>query len=226
MDAALDFDRIVEEYEGRIVRYLTGFLGDAALAQDLTQETFLRAHKANEQLRNPRARTAWIYKIASNLALDHLRRRRGADAQWHVIQESEGINDEAYSAAISSEDLSVEERLEQQEMAECVRLQVRELPEPLRACLTLRDVEGLGEKPVAEILGCSVGAVKVRTHRARKKLREQLHQGCHFYKDARGVHQCPGCHFYEDGRGVRRCAPAEATGEGRPTGPSTSGCCG
>lgn len=216
MDAALDFDRIVEEYEGRIVRYLTGFLGDAALAQDLTQETFLRAHKANEQLRNPGARTAWIYKIASNLALDHLRRRQGADAQWHVIQESEEFSDDAYGAAISPEELSVEERLEQQEMAECLRLQVRELPGTLRDCLVLRDVEGLGEKPAAEILGCSVGAVKVRTHRARRKLREQLHQGCHFYKDGRGVLQCPGCHFYEDGRGVLRCAPAEAAGEGEP----------
>lgn len=208
MDHALDFDRIVAEHEGRIVRYLTGFLGDAALAQDLTQETFLRAHKANEQLRDPGARTAWIYKIASNLALDHLRRRHGADAQWHAIPESEDISDDAYGTAISSEDRSVEECLEQQEMAECLRLQVGELPEPLRDCLVLRDVEGLGEKPVAEILGCSVGAVKVRTHRARKKLRERLQQGCHFYQDGRGGRQCEGCHFYEDDRGALRCEPA------------------
>lgn len=244
MDPVLDFSRIVEEYEGRIFRYLTGFVGDAALAQDLTQETLLRVHKASEQLRDLGARSAWIYKIASNLALDHLRRRRGADAQWHVIAENEEFGGDAYGAAIPSEELSVEERLEQQEMAECLRLQVSELPETLRDCLVLRDVEGLGEKPAAEILGCSVGAVKVRTHRARKKLREQLDQGCHFYKDGRGRLQCPGCHFYEDSHGALQCGPAEAAGNGEPagvggrgrdpmgtsaepsTGPSTPECCG
>ena len=216
MDTVGEFDEIFTEYHERLVRYLGRVVGDPALGQDLAQETFLRVHRAKEQLRNPEARTVWIYKIAHNLALDHLRRRRGADAQWHAIPESEDGGDDADGAATSSEDLSAEDRLEQQEIAECLRVHVHELPETLRACLILRDVEGLGEKPVAEILGCSVVAVKVRTHRARKKLRERLHQGCHFYQDGRGVLQCEGCHFYEDGRGVLRCEPAEAFAEGQP----------
>ena len=58
MDAAFDFDLIVEEYQGRVIRYLAGLLGDAALARDLTQETFLRVHKGLEALRSPGGRTA------------------------------------------------------------------------------------------------------------------------------------------------------------------------
>ena len=64
MDVALDFNQVVREYEERIVRYLSSLLGDAALAQDLTQETFLRIHKGLDHLRSPEARTAWIYRIA------------------------------------------------------------------------------------------------------------------------------------------------------------------
>lgn len=207
MDTMGEFDEVFAEYHDRLVRYLGRVVGDPALGQDLAQETLLRVHKAKEQLRNPEARTVWIYKIASNLALDHLRRRRGADAQWHVVSESDDAGDGAEGTAASSEDLSAEDRLEHQEIAECLRIQVHELPETLRACFILRDVEGLGEKAVAEILGRSVGAVKVRTHRARKKLRERLQQGCHFYQDGRGGRQCEGCHFYEDDRGALRCEP-------------------
>lgn len=215
MDTMGEFDAIFAEYHERLVRYLGRILRDPALAQDLAQETLFRVYKAEEELRNPEARTAWIYRIATNLALDHLRRRRGGDAQWHVIQGSEELDDAA-DTATSSGDLSADDRLEQQEMAECLRVHVHELSETLRTCLILRDVEGLGEKPVAEILGCSVGAVKVRTHRARKELRERLHQGCHFYKDGRGALQCPGCRFYEDGRGGLQCAPAEGSAERQP----------
>ena len=201
MDTVGEFDEIFTEYHERLVRYLGRVVGDPALGQDLAQETLLRVHRAKEQPRNPEARTVWIYKIAHNVALDHLRRRRGADAQWHAIPESEDGGDDADGVATSSEDLSAEDRLEQQEIAECLRVHVHELPETLRACLILRDVEGLGEKPVAEILGCSVGTVKVRTHRARRKLRERLHHGCH---------------FYHDGRGVLRCEAAEGSAEGQP----------
>ena len=201
MDIMGEFDAIFAEYHERLVRYLGRVLGDPALAQDLAQETLLRVHKANGQLRNPEARTAWIYKIATNLALDHRRRRRGADAQWHAIPESGDLADDAEDTAPLSEDLSADDRLEQQEMAECLRDYIHDLPDALRTCLILRDVDGLSEGAVAEILGCSVGAVKVRTHRARRKLRERLHHGCH---------------FYHDGRGVLRCEAAEGSAEGQP----------
>ena len=190
MEAVPDFDQIVEAYEGRIVRYLTGLLGHADLAQDLTQETFLRIHRGLAELRSPEARTAWIYRIASNLAIDHLRGRTSREEAQTVSLDAEFVGKEGAEPAVATEDLSPEDRLEQEEMAECLRHYIHHLSGDYRICLILRDLEGLSEEAVAEILGCSIGAVKVRTHRARKKLREALRAGCCFYLDARGVLRC------------------------------------
>lgn len=190
MDPTFDFAQIVEEYEGRVVRYLASLLDDAALARDLAQETFLRVHRGLEELRSPEARTTWIYRIASNLALDYLRSRTSRQDRQTVSLEAELLSGQGAGPSPSSEELSAEGRLEQEEMAECLRHYIHELPEASRACLILRDLEGLGEEAVAEILGCSLGVVKVRTHRARKKLRERLRQGCGFYQDERGILRC------------------------------------
>ena len=190
MGAPFDFDLIVEEYQGRVIRHLAGLLGDPALARDLAQETFLRVHNGLKALRSPEARTAWIFRIASNLALDHFRSRTSRQDRQTVSLEAEPLNGQGAGPSPSSEELSAEGRLEQEEMAECLRHYIHQLPEASRACLILRDLEGLGQEAVAEILGCSVGVVKVRTHRARKKLREQLRQACHFYQDERGVLSC------------------------------------
>jgi len=190
MTAIPDFNRIVAEYEGRIARYLTGLLGDPALAQDLTQETFLRVHNNLERLETPQALTAWIYQIASNLARDH-RRSRGARQETQTVSlEDAPLDEETAIPAAADEDASAEDRLEQEEMAACIRGYIGALPEALRACLMLRDLEGLDEKTVADILGCSVAVVKVRTHRARKKLRAALRDGCDFYQDRLGVLRC------------------------------------
>src|SRR3990170_9091863 len=108
MDGALDVNQVVREYEERIVRYLSSLLGDAALAQDLTQETFLRIHKGLDHLRSPEARTAWIYRIASNLALDYLRSRACRQERHTVSLEPETELHEGAEAALPSEELSAE----------------------------------------------------------------------------------------------------------------------
>lgn len=190
MGTGLEFERIVAEHEARIVRYLANLLGDVATAQDLAQETFVRVHRSLEQLRSPDACTAWIYRIASNVALDHLRSRTTRQEGQTLPLEEELLAGSEGEQAASSEDPSAEGRLEQEETAACLRGYIHDLPELLRACLILRDLEGLGEDAVAEILDCSVGAVKVRTHRARRKLREWLREGCRVYHDKRGVLLC------------------------------------
>ncbi len=200
MDPAPDFNRIVSEYEGRIVRYLATLLEDPVLARDLAQETFLKVHRGLDQLRNPEARTAWIYRIASNLAFDHLRSRTSRQEGQSLSLEGEFLHGDGVEPTVASEELSAEGRIEQEEMAECLRHYIYHLPEASRACLILRDLEGLGEEAVAEILGCSVGAVKVRTHRARKLLRERLREGCRFYQDERGVLRCEPSGAPQEGR--------------------------
>jgi RNA polymerase sigma-70 factor (ECF subfamily) len=190
MTAIPDFNRIVSEYEERITRYLTGLVSDPTLAQDLTQETFLRVHRNLERLENPEALTAWIYRIASNLVRDHLRSRASGQEARTASLDVSSLDDEGEAPEMANDDVSAEGRLEQEEMAACIRGYIAKLPGALRACLMLRDLEGLDEKAVADILGCSVAAVKVRTHRARKKLRAVLREGCDFYQDELGVLRC------------------------------------
>ncbi len=188
MGGASDFDSIVRDHEARVVRYLTSILGDAALAQDLSQETFLRVHRSVDDLKDSRARTAWIFRVAHNLAVDHWRRRTSRqDALTASLDEDAALLDHS---DVQTEELSAEQQLEEQEMSACMHGYVQELSPALRECLILRDLEGLGEQTVAQIVGCSLTAVKVRTHRARRQLREKLRTGCDFYQDPRGVLMC------------------------------------
>ncbi len=181
------FDRIVLEYQDRVVRYLNGILGDAALAHDLAQETFLRVHASMEGPRESGASTPWIFRIAHNAAIDHLRSRTGRQSSLTRSL------DEPSSGAEEIEDCScasADNRLDEAEMSACMRSYIKELPPLLRECLILRDLEGLGEQAVSEILGRSPNVVKVRTHRARRMLRAKLHEQCGFYQDERGVLRC------------------------------------
>ncbi|MBI2978571.1 MAG: sigma-70 family RNA polymerase sigma factor [Rhodospirillales bacterium] len=188
-----DFDQIVSRYQERIARYLTGLLGDPILAQDLSQETFIRVHGNLENLRSPEALTNWIFRIASNLALDHLRSRRSHESRRTESLNEDSLDDRDGNKHFTGDEVSAESRLEQHEMAACIRGYIERLPEMLRACVMLRDLEDLPEKDVAEIIGCSLATVKVRTHRGRKKLREMLREGCDLYQDSRGILRCePG----------------------------------
>ncbi len=198
MGDASDFDSIVREYEPRITRYLTAILDDAALAQDLSQETFLRVHRSLDDLQDPRARPAWIFRIAHNIAVDHSRSRVSRqDALTSSLDEDAALVDQS---DVQDEELSAEQQLEEQEMSVCMRGYIQDLPPTLRECLILRDLEGLGEQSVAKIIGCSLAAMKVRTHRARRQLREKLRVACEFYQDQRGV---------------LMCEPADKVGEGQ-----------
>lgn len=190
MDPGRELDTVNTEYRARIARYITGLIGDAVQAEDLTQEVLARVHRGLPDLRNPDARTAWVFRIASNVAFDHLRTRTSRLAGRMVPVDGDPAGDEASGVDLPSEEQSAEERLEQSEMAACLREHIHRLSPPLRACLILRDLEGLSERAVADILGCSLAAVKVRTHRARRALRALLQAGCEFYADPRGVFRC------------------------------------
>jgi RNA polymerase sigma-70 factor, ECF subfamily len=185
-----DFDQIVSRYQERIIRYLTGLVGDPTLAQDLSQETFVRVHGNLENLRSPQALTTWIFRVASNLALDHSRSRRSHEDRHTQSLEIDDLDQREYDNRFTDDELSAEGRLEQHEMAACIRGYIDQLSEPLRACLMLRDLEDLPEKDVAEIVGCSLAAVKVRIHRGRKQLRALLREGCELYQDGGGILRC------------------------------------
>jgi RNA polymerase sigma-70 factor (ECF subfamily) len=136
---------------------------DPADAQDCLQETFLRAYKAYGRLHNTAHLRAWLYRIASNVAFTHLKRRRREAARTHPLDP-----DRAGSGPGPAEALARSETLR------AVAAEVERLPDQQRAALILRKYQELGYAEIAATLGCSEAAARANVYQALKKLRVSL----------------------------------------------------
>ena len=167
----------------RIFRYIMSMVQDTAEAEDLTQETFLRAYQRRESLRDEGAQTAWLYRIATHVCLDRLRQyaRRSP-------KESQADLDDIDVAEPDTP--SLQKTLERDEMSECVQRYLNRLSDSYRAVILLHDVHELTAREIAQLLGESVATVKIRLHRARRKLSITLQAGCEFSHDERDVLVC------------------------------------
>lgn len=182
---ALD-ERTLAQYRARIQRHIRAMVRDADEAEELTQETFVRALAGASSLRDPQATLAWLFRIATNVSLDHLRRRRATSARL----ETSAISEEEVSADEEGPPSSIGFPLEQMEMSACVQRALATLPDSYRVALLLHDGRGLSNPEIAELLGCSLATAKIRVHRARKRLRETFEAACVVTADERGVLVC------------------------------------
>jgi RNA polymerase sigma-70 factor, ECF subfamily len=178
-DAAALFER----YHDRIYRYVLRMVKNPAEAEDLTQDTFLRAYDRRDTLRDPLAVRGWLYRIATHLCLDRLRQRKPQVS----IDSEEGA---AQVAPIASGSPSVLEISERKETSACVQRCLDFLPDKYRAVILLREAHSLSAAEIAELLGVTVTTVKIRLHRARRKLQKIMDYGCAVSKDSKGVPVC------------------------------------
>jgi len=173
---------LFETYRDRIYRYVLHLVRDAAEAEDLTQETFLRAHRSREQLRDRAAVCSWLYRIATRVCLDRLRRRRP--------QISLGEEGENSAASIAAADPSALEAAERKETSECVQRCLQFLPDHYRAVILMHEIYSLTAAEMATLTGANLAAVKMRLHRARRMLEMVMECGCAVSDDACGVPAC------------------------------------
>jgi RNA polymerase sigma-70 factor (ECF subfamily) len=165
--------------------YVRGIVRNAEIAEDLTQEAMLRAHRSLSALKDQNRLVPWLYKIATNICRDYYRKQSSTS---RVVQESadlfslEGLRDEDAP--------QLDQVMECAEMGECVQKYFTKLPDTHRAVILLHDVEGMTNQEIADMLGVSLDNTKIRLHRARKQLRSILEDVCHFYTDERGVLVC------------------------------------
>jgi len=152
-DAAA-FEEIFERYHGRIVNYLYGLVHDRELANDLAQDSFLKAYKALPRMDDDLRLAPWLYRIAGNTAFSALRRRKLI--RWLPLL-GDGIE-------IGAADNQIAE-------SEAVGRALAKLPAKYAAPLLLHSHEGLSCNEIADILGISPGAVKTRLFRAREAFR-------------------------------------------------------
>lgn len=174
---------LFQEYYQRIYRYIFSMVRDAVEAEDLAQETFLRAYRRLDTLRDSNARTSWLFRIATNVCYDRLRQYSRRDPV-----ESETDLDQVDFPEPDAP--SLQKVIEQDEMSTCVQGYLNRLSDSYRSVIMLYDMHGLTAPEIARFLGESLATVKIRLHRARKKLRIALQAGCEFGYDESSVLIC------------------------------------
>jgi RNA polymerase sigma-70 factor (ECF subfamily) len=162
------FDELVRRHQSRIytlARILTG--GDPD-AQDLVQETFVRAFRAITRFRGDSAFGTWLHRIAVNEIKSHVT-RRGRQTPTVSLPNQEGQNESPTDQVASTEDLEASLAARQ-----IIDRALASLPDDLRLLITLRDVQGLEYHEIAAVTGLPIGTVESRVFRARQRLRPLL----------------------------------------------------
>jgi RNA polymerase sigma-70 factor (ECF subfamily) len=181
----MEFWEIYDQYYAKVRRFILALVKDEWAADDLIQETFLKIQENLSSLRDPSKMSSWIFRIAYHLCQDHFRQLKTAQKKESIDEEKiENLGD-----AFVQEEL-VQKDLEQREMGRCVQNQIDLLPESLRTVLVLFDIMEFNHQEIADTLGITIENVKVRLHRARKKLKTILEEKCTFEKDERNVLVC------------------------------------
>ncbi|MCC6604292.1 MAG: sigma-70 family RNA polymerase sigma factor [Anaerolineae bacterium] len=166
------FATLFELYSDKIYRLALSLLKEEAAAEGVVQDAFLRLIERLDQFEGRSGLGTWLYRIAYNLSVDRLRQRRP-----EVILDDEG-EDGRLPAPIHVVDWTQwpEQLLSDAEVTAELDKAIAALPEKFRVVFVLREVEGLSTEETAQITGLSLSATKVRLHRARLFLREQLTQ--------------------------------------------------
>ncbi|MBZ5514043.1 MAG: sigma-70 family RNA polymerase sigma factor [Acidobacteriia bacterium] len=169
---AESFDLLLNRHRGPLVSFFSRMVRDQALAEDLAQEVFLRVYQARHRYQ-PEARfTTWLYRIATNLALNALRDRKGIRAA--VEGEAEASQAESKVERLPDSQPTAEQGMMLTEREKTIRQAVQSLPENQRAAVILHKYQDVGYRQIAKILGVSEGAVKSLLFRAHENLRIRL----------------------------------------------------
>jgi len=181
-----DFEAELAATRTALFVYARGIVRDSETAEDITQEAMLRAYRNISELKDHNRLVPWLYRIATNICLDHFRKNARICEAAHGSNFVNDLRDENAPR--------LDKVLECAEMGECVQQYFAELSDPYRAVILLHDVEGMTNQEIADMLDISLPTAKIRLYRSRKKLRNILKDVCHFYIDERGVLVCEPKH--------------------------------
>jgi len=173
-DAA--FTTLVTKYKDALTNYLNAMVGNHDVAADLAQETFLRVYRNIRSYSNIYQFSTWLYRIATNLAIDEMRyrKRRGQVFYNNVWDSSSGGEGERPEMQISDVRLGPRDEILRKESSQMLADAIRSLPEKYRTAFIMKEVQELPYESIAQILKCSTGTIKSRLHRARELLQRKL----------------------------------------------------
>ncbi|MES2103609.1 MAG: RNA polymerase sigma factor RpoE [Pseudomonadota bacterium] len=166
------FELLVSKYQRKLMRLVSRLVHDQAEAEDVVQESFIKAYRALANFRGESAFYTWLYRIGVNTAKNYLvtQGRRAPTSTDADIEEAETFVD-----ADGLRDINTPESLlASKQIAETVNAAMLALPEELRNAITLREIEGLSYDEIAEVMLCPIGTVRSRIFRAREAIAEKL----------------------------------------------------
>ncbi len=186
-EPALTIESLHREHGDRIRGYLARLVGPTD-AEDLAQDVFEKAQRALGTFRGDSRVLTWLYRVATNAAIDRLRSagRRAA---------LEGDDDaadplEPERAGGAARERSLDGELDRAQMRECILRVVEQLPASQSAAILLGELRGFSDRELADALGISLGAAKIRLHRARRALKVALERACSFERDDENEFAC------------------------------------
>lgn len=169
------YRELIRRYERPVFSLVLRMVRDRQLAEDLSQETFIKALNAINSYRPEYKFSSWIFKIANNAAIDHLRRREvdtlSLDGAPHATSQDDI---EATALQVGDKGETPLAELEARELGGTIERAIGRLRPEYRACILLRHVEGLAYEEIAQLLDLPLGTVKTYIHRARHELRGML----------------------------------------------------
>lgn len=166
------YRHLLGQYQRPVFSVIVRMVHDAALAEDLTQETFVKAFRALESFDRNRKFSSWLFSIAHNTTIDHLRRKQVPTVSLEPPESDSERPSLAFLAVAA--DPSPQERLEHSELARVLELAMATLRPEYAEVLTLRFQESLSYEEISDVTGLALGTVKTHLYRARKALAEAL----------------------------------------------------
>lgn len=160
------FEQLIKENEPKIINLIYGMTGDYHIAQDLAQETFIKAFQSRQSFNGQSKISTWLYRIAVNTTIDY--QRKNSVRKENPAEEIESTTTETQDP---------DKTCQKTAMRKMLFRAISQLPEQQREIYTLREINGCSTKEVAEVLNISIDLAKWRLHKARTMIRKQLAKG-------------------------------------------------
>jgi RNA polymerase sigma-70 factor (ECF subfamily) len=165
------FELLVMKYKVTVFNTVHSIVGDRGMADDITQEVFLKIYNSVNDFKEKSSFSTWVYRITVNTALNELRKKK----KNTVSLETEINNDEKLQLKdVLRSDENLDKYLEDKHVSETVQKMLNALPEKYRMVVVLKEVDGLAYNEISEVLGISLAQVKIWLFRARQFLKSKL----------------------------------------------------
>ncbi|MCP3742619.1 RNA polymerase sigma factor SigW [Rossellomorea sp. BNER] len=165
------FAEIVEIYKDKVFQICFRMLGNRHEAEDISQEAFIRAYVNIETFNQNRKFSTWLYRIATNLCIDRIRKKK---PDYYLDAEVSGTEGLTMYSQVAADVQLPEDKVEEMELQESIQFEISKLPDKYRSVIVLKYIEELSLQEISEILDLPLGTVKTRIHRGREALRKQL----------------------------------------------------